>query len=41
MQERASEIRWTFQVESSPGNGTLIRVEKEPEEGSRDDSNGH
>lgn len=31
MRERAAEIRWAFQAVSSPGNGTLIRVEQEPE----------
>jgi signal transduction histidine kinase len=29
MQERASEIGWTLQVESSPGNGTRITVLKD------------
>jgi len=30
MSECAAEIGWTLQVESSPGNGTRIRVEKDP-----------
>ncbi len=33
MRERAAEIGWTLRAESSPGNGTVILVEKEPEEG--------
>lgn len=30
MRERAAEIGWTLRVESAPGNGTRIRVEKDP-----------
>lgn len=30
MKERAAEIGWTLQVESSPGNGTCLRAEKNP-----------
>jgi len=31
MRERAAEIGWSLQVLSSPGTGTLVRVEKSPE----------
>jgi len=30
MQERAAEIGWSLRVESSPGKGTRIRVQKDP-----------
>ncbi len=40
MQERATEIGWSFRVESSPGNGTRIRVEKRAEEGSSREPSG-
>ena len=29
MRERAEEIGWCLEVQSSPGNGTRVRVEKE------------
>ncbi len=32
MRERAAEIGWVFRLESSPGSGTRIRVEKPPGE---------
>jgi signal transduction histidine kinase len=31
MHERAAEIGWNLRVESAPGAGTRIRVEKDPE----------
>ncbi len=37
MGERASEIGWTLQVESSPGSGTRIRVEQVRKERERHD----
>jgi signal transduction histidine kinase len=33
MRERAAEINWTLIIQSSPGAGTTIRVEKSPTEG--------
>jgi len=35
MRERAAGIGWSLQVESSPGNGTCIRVIKDPEGGTQ------